>query len=346
MILSMKVVTAPDIEDKDVLLRLDLDVPLKARQAPLKVEIEPGKHCLTNLEVADDTRLVAGLDILSLCLEYAKSTIIMGHIGRPEGKVVPELSVAPVVAWFEEKFAGDIKLQQGKFHILENLRFERGEEDCSIDYAKELASYGNYFINEAFASHHPAASTTVLPALLPHSAGLRFAKEVEALLSIRNNPSPSLVAIIGGAKIEDKLPVVTSLSNRAKYVLVGGKLVSEIRSQALVLPENVVVAQLDESALDINSESIQTFKELLSNASQVIWSGPLGKFEEGHIVASKQIAEAIIQSNAYSIVGGGDTINCLNYLGLIDKMKFVSVGGGAMLKLLSDGTLPTIQALE
>jgi phosphoglycerate kinase len=346
MMTLMKVVTAQDIKDARVLIRLDFDVPLKSSDQSETVYFEPNGSQNTKLIVADDTRLRAGLATLQLCLENAASVILMGHLGRPEGRVVPELSLAPVVEWFETNFKSSVQLPPGKLHLLENLRFEPGEDLPDLEFAKQLASMADFYINESFASHHPSASTTILPTLLPHAAGIRFAEEVSVLRGVRDNPQQPLVAVIGGAKIADKLPVVQALSRIAKYVLIGGKLVAEIRSQAMVLPENVIVAELDESGLDIDTPSIQTFTQMLKEAKQVVWSGPMGKFEDGHHAGTRGVAEAIIASDADSIIGGGDTITAVNNFGLLDKMNFVSTGGGAMLKLLAEGTLPTIEALQ
>lgn len=342
----MHTLTAQDVANKRVFLRMDFDVPLKPSSEAETVYFEPTGSQITKLTVADDTRLRAGLPTLQLCLENASSVILAGHLGRPDGKVVPELSLAPIVEWFETNFSDSVQLPPNKLHLLENLRFEPGEDEADLEFAKQLAQTADFFVNEAFASHHPSASTTHLPTLLPHAAGLRFAEEVRVLRSVRDDPKQPLVAIIGGAKIADKLPVVQTLARIAKYVLIGGKLISEIHQQAMVMPENVIVGELDESGYDIDRNSIQTFTQMLSEAKQVVWSGPLGKFEDGHVEGSKAVAEAVIRSSADSIVGGGDTITCLNQLRILDQINFVSTGGGAMLKLLAEGTLPTIQALD
>ncbi len=324
----MQVVTPQLIQNKRVLLRLDLDVPLK------------------DGVIEDDTRLLAGMDTLGLCLEFASSVTICGHLGRPEGREDPALSVKPIVDWIEEGY-GHIQLPQGKLHILENLRFEAGEDGLDMEFAKELASHGDFYVYEAFATHKPAASTTLVPTLLPHAAGLRFAKEVEELMQIRENPIKPLVAILGGAKVEDKMPVIKVMASRADVVLVGGKLAVEIKEKGIMdLPTNVMVAKLNEEGLDISEETTAAWENLLKTAKEVVWNGPLGKFEEGKYNQSERIAKAIIASGAKSVIGGGDTISAMTKYGLADRFTFVSTGGGAMLKLLSDGTLPTIEALK
>jgi phosphoglycerate kinase len=328
----MQTVQPQLIQGKKVLLRLDLDVP-----------IAQGK-------VLDDFRLEAGMDTLDLCLQYADSVIVMGHIGRPQGED-PMFSVKPIVDWFEEKFA-HIELPEGKLHIMENLRFEAGEDGSDVNFAKELIACadpngqgGVVFINDAFAAHHPAASTTVLPTLLPHAAGIKFAEEVEKLLGVRQNPQKPLIAIIGGAKIEDKLPVIQTLAGIADTVLVGGKLPAEIKDKGMQFGPNILIAQMNEAGTDLSSQSISELSQKFQGVKQVIWAGPMGKYETGETAGSKALAEAIIASGADSIIGGGDTIACLDQLGLLDKFSFVSTGGGAMLELLAKGTLPTIEAL-
>ena len=334
----MRTVTAQDVQEKQVLLRLDTDVPIK-----------DGK-------VIDPTRLKAGIPTLKLCLENTEEVIVMGHVGRPArpalsadrqaggpgGKIVPELSIKPVAEWLENSLKG--QTFKARLHILENLRFESGEDEANIEYAKQLASLGDVFVNESFASHHKAASTTVLPTLFPSFAGLRFAKEVEVLSSIRNNPKKPLVVIIGGVKVEDKYPAIVELSKIADAVLVGGSLAQNIKEQNLEVAPNVMVGKLSENGIDMAPETIESFASVVKDAKQIVWAGPLGKYEDS--VGNKgtlDLAKAVILSGAEVVLGGGDTVAALNFY--LDKFSFVSTGGGAMLKLLTEGTLPTIQAL-
>lgn len=324
----MQVVAPELIENKRVLLRLDLDVPLE------------------NGVIKDDTRLLAGMDTLGLCLEFASQVTICGHLGRPEGKEDHNLTVKPIVDWLEEGY-GHIQLPKDKLHILENLRFEPGEDAADPVFAKELASHGDFYVYEAFATHKPAASTTIVPSLLPHAAGLRFAAEVEELTQVRENPIRPMVVILGGAKVEDKLPVIKAMASKADVVLVGGKLAAEIKEKGIEgLGPNVMVAKLTEDGFDISDETVGAWSNLIKTAKEIVWNGPLGKFEDPKNNQSEKIAKAIIESGAKSIVGGGDTILALTQYGLVEQFGFVSTGGGAMLKLLSEGTLPTIEALK
>lgn len=322
----MFVVSKDLVEDKRVLLRLDLDVP-----------IEEGG-------IVDDFRLRTAIPTIELCLHSAKSTILMGHIGRPGGVEDPKFSVAPIYEWLNKHF-GKVVLENGKLRLLENLRFEKGEDECSLDYAKQLASLGEFFVNEAFAAHHKAASTTILPTLLPHAAGLRFAQEVKKLSSVRENPERPQVAIIGGAKIEDKYRGVIAFSKLSDKVLVGGLLPEQIKQKDLYTAPNVMLAESASSGIDISPESVTKFKDVIKDAKQIIWAGPMGKYEDplGN-KADEALAQAVINSGAESIIGGGDTEAALEKF--LTHFNFVSVGGGAMLEFLTEGTLPTVEALK
>jgi len=338
----MQIISPNLLTGKRVLLRYDIDVTLRL---PSVTQDKPFDSTQGKPSVAEDFKLRAGIPTLKLCLENAYQVILMGHLGRPDGKVVEELRVTPIVKWFEgQGYSAD--LGSGKLKILENLRFDPREEAGDQAYAKELARMGDCYVNEAFSSYRPAVSTTVLPTLLPHAAGLRFAEEVKKLTEVKDNPKKPLIAIMGGAKISEKLQVIKVLAQKADAVLVGGKLVAEIREQQVDLPTNVLVAKLNEDGFDIASETVSAWSGLINKATQIIWNGPLGKFEDPKNDSTKKIGEVVVESGAETIIGGGDIIAALNQAGVLDKISFVSVGGGAMLKLLADGTLPTIEALN
>ncbi len=181
---------------------------------------------------------------------------------------------------------------------------------------------------------------------MPHAAGLQFAKEVEELTSLKQHPKKPFVAIIGGAKIEDKLPVLQTFAQIADAVLVGGKLPEEIKAEGLTLPSNVLVAKMNEQGTDLSVEVADAFRGVILSSKQIVWAGPVGKYEDGFIEGTKALAQAVIESGAYSVVGGGDTITVLDELGLLNKFSFVSTGGGAMLEFLVKDTLATIEALS
>lgn len=360
----MQIVSADLIRAKKILLRLDIDVALQ-------------KVAGDRFQVTEDFRLKAGLPTLRLCIENASKVIIIGHLGRPfttaedekKGNP-PELSAKPIQEWFEKELGQEVffaeNLEQveqsnNKIVLLENIRFFHGEvpgaayhatctlKTCDVDFARQLAGLGEVYINEAFASHNPAVSTTILPTLLPHAAGVRFAMEVKALLEVRDNPKKPLIAIMGGAKVADKLPVINVLAQKADAVLVGGKLIAEVREQNLELPKNVMVGKLSEDGFDIAPETTESWKGLISKAAMVVWNGPVGKFEDEKNNQTKLIAETVLSANAKVVIGGGDSVAALSQYGLLSEAEekaFVSTGGGAMLKLISDGTLPTIEVLK
>lgn len=351
----MQVVDSQIILGKKVLLRLDLDVAIQ------------------NGQVVEDFKIKAGIPTLKLCIQNASKVIILGHLGRPfkvvedeKGGRPEDLSLKPIHKWLESELGTQIEFAeqvdqlvsaQSKLVMLENTRFFHGEipgaeyhhsctsKTCDIDFAKALAALGDFFVMEAFSSYRPAASTTILPTLLPHAAGLHFVKEVEKLLNVRNNPQKPFVAIMGGAKVKDKLPVIKILAQKADAVLVGGKLVHEINEQQISLPSNVMVGKLNEEGLDISEDTTQSWEKLIMGAKMIVWNGPLGKFEDPQQDQTKKVAQMVVNSGAETIVGGGDIITALNQAQLLDKISFVSTGGGAMLKLLADGTLETIKAL-
>src|SRR3989344_8048163 len=290
----MQVVTSEFVKGKKVLLRYDIDVALRL------ASLAQGKPSVAGeMVVVEDFKLKAGLPTLKLCLENASKVIIIGHLGRPFKTVDDEkagnpleLSAKPVQEWFEQALGMEVAFAQnleqaatstGKIVLLENIRFFHGEvpgldyhttctsKTCDIDFAKKLASLGEVYVNEAFSAHNPAASTTMVPTLLPHAAGLHFAEEVKILGEVRDNPRQPFVAIMGGAKVTDKLPVITMLAEKADAVLVGGKLVSEIREQGLSLPNNVMVGKMNEAGTDIAPETAESWSGLIKGAKMIVW---------------------------------------------------------------------------
>lgn len=330
---------------KKVLVRADLDAPLLRQDFGGQALIE------------DDARIKESLPTIKYLLERGASVILMGHLGRPEGKVVEELRMLPVAQDLSSKF----KVQSSKLQckvqnfdaykitenliLLENLRFYPGEENNDSGFAKELASLGDFYVNEAFATSHRAhASIVGVPKLLPHAAGLHFAREVENLSKIIENSQRPLVVIIGGTKAETKLPMLEEFTKKADWVLVGGTLA---KGNIEEKPQNVLSANLTNDGFDINEESIEKFSGIIKAAGTIVWNGPMGKYEDEKWEAgTREIAQAITDSSAFKVVGGGDTIAALTKFGLLDKMDYISTGGGAMLEFLAKGTLPGIDALK
>jgi phosphoglycerate kinase len=181
---------------------------------------------------------------------------------------------------------------------------------------------------------------------MPHAAGFRFADEVETLTQVRNHPVRPFMAILGGAKLDDKLPVVQKMSQIADWVLVGGKLAKELKESGKQVGANVMVAELTEDGEDISQKTLDEWKSILPRAKQILWNGPVGKFEDPKNDGTAKLAHAITLTNAKTIIGGGDTVSALDHGHFLEKFTFISTGGGAMLKFLVDGTLPTIEALK
>lgn len=307
-----------ELKEKKVLVRADLDVT-----------------------EGENYRLEALLPTLKYLSSQSAKIILLGHRGRPEGKIVEELKMKPV----EEELR---KMAEGiEFEVKENLRFDPGEEANNSAFTQNLASLGDFYVNESFAtSHRNAASITGLPKLLPHAAGLRFEKEIENLSKVLENPKKPVVFLISGLK-EDKLSSVEPLEKIADKILIAGRLPDYLGDDhPLRKDSKVIVADLIADKEDITLNSVEKFKEEINKAGTIVVAGPMGKYEdEGHRQGTKGVFEAIANSSAFKIAGGGDSVAAINLLGLASKFDWISVGGGAMLEFLVKGTLPGIQAL-
>lgn len=346
------------IEGKTIFLREDLNVPL------------------INGKIEDDTRMFSAIPTIEYLLQHNVKIIIASHLGRPTGLNHEariknhELSLKPVAQWFAKKLNHNSQFiirdsNLGEFEgweigpnifLLENLRFDEGEEKNDPEFAKKLASLADIYVNDAFAScHRSHASVVGITQFLPHFAGLYLQKEVENLTAAMENPKRPLVVIIGGKKIETKLPLVEKMHGIADYVLVGGKIAEESQAFLKVQSKKInskqesvlIVADLTPDKLSITEKSLHSFLDIIPKAKTIIWNGAMGFINEKEdgFQATRKIAEAIIESQAYSIVGGGDTIEFMSRIGMLDKFSFVSTGGGAMLCFLSGEKLPGIEAL-
>ncbi len=339
----MKLLRDLDVSGKRVFVRADLDVPIdKPETINQKLETETASR-LTNLKGTIDY----------LLRENAKQVVIGGHIDRPSGPDPQKSTKLLVEALsnilvreisFKEDLEGDAS---GEIVLLENLRFWEGETRNDFEFAKKLASFADVYVNEAFGnSHRGHASMVALPGILPHAAGLHLEEEVYMLTKVLQMPSRPFVAVVGGAKMETKLPLIEHLSKISHHVLIGGELPLEIEKSKRKFGENVVVAKLNDDKKDIDIESVHQFVKYIQSAKTVVWNGPMGLFEEGHETGTRSIAKSIVESGAFSIAGGGETAQFLEKEGLLSRFSFVSAGGGAMLELLAGKTLPGIAALE
>ena len=334
-----------DVEDKRVLVRADLNVPL-----------EDGR-------VADDTRIQAATPTLKMLLARNTAAVtVCSHLGRPKGPE-PAFSMRPVEARLREL------LPDERIRVLENTRFDPGETKNDSEFARELADDHDLFVQDAFGSVHRAhASTVGVAQLLPAYAGLLLERELTELGKLLGEVERPFVLISGGAKVEDKLGVLKNLGGRADTVLVGGKMAEEIRENNplpfdVVLPVDVVAAgEFAEDAetqivpydavpegwlgLDIGPETRELFARHIAQARTIFWNGPMGVFEWPRFAdGTKAVAEAVATSEAYSVVGGADSARALTELGLADKVSWLSTGGGAALELLEGKDLPGVTAI-
>ena len=338
-----------EVFNKRVLVRCDFNVPLD----------EKGN-------ILDDFRIRQTLPTIKHLVESRAKVILMSHLGEPDGKVVSKLKMNKVA----ERLAGfldfsiakadncvgasieaeSLKLAPGHVLLLENLRFHKEEVDNDQNFAKKLSYLAELYVNDAFGvCHRDQASVTGVPKFLPNCAGLLLQKEIESLEKIIKNPDKPLVAIVGGKKVETKAKFIDNISKIADFVIVSGLIAKEISEKNIEFkhPEKIIVPLGKLDALDIDDDSIKIFRERILQAKTIIWNGPFGKFEdEKYAKGSLAIAKAIVDSEAFSVVGGGETVEFLNKQGMINDFSHVSTGGGAMLSYLAGDKLPGLEALD
>ena len=334
-----------DVAGKRVLVRADLNVPL-----------EDGR-------VADDTRIRASLPTLQLLLDDGAAEIaVCSHLGRPKG-VDTAFAIAPVAARLREL------LPDERVRVLENTRFDPGETKNDPGSAERLAAGMDLYVNDAFGSAHRAhASTEGVARLLPAYAGLLLEKELEMLGRLLGQVERPFLLVAGGAKVADKVGVLVNLGSRADEVLIGGKMAEELRDEnplpyEATLPVDVVAAAAFEAeaesrvtpydampdgwmGLDIGPETRQRFAAAIADARTVFWNGPMGVFEWPRFAeGTKAVAEAVASADAFTVVGGGDSVRAVQELGLADRVSWISTGGGASLELLEGKELPGVAAI-
>lgn len=391
-----------DVHDKRVLVRVDFNVPLAERA---------GK-----IEITDDTRIRASLATINYLREHEAKTILMSHLGRPEGKRVEKYSLRPVGDYlhslinhpviFSHDTIGTVPekivehMLNGDVALLENLRFQPEEEANDPKFAEALAKLGDSYVNDAFgAAHRAHASVVGITKFVSKSAmGFLMEKELKYLHEELDHPTKPFLVIMGGAKVSDKIGVLKALMKKADTILIGGAmantffmsqgipigksrvevdkldLAKEIldlakrRGVKLMLPVDVIEAQEIRAggpkrntsrlspqhgvtdgwqAVDAGSATIALFREEIAKAKTILWNGPLGVFEIPDFAEGTfAIAEALAQSDATTIIGGGDSVTAVKQAGLADKMTFISTGGGASLELLEGKELPGVAALS
>lgn len=396
--MNKKTVKDLNVEGKKVLVRVDFNVPLS----------KDGNHT-----ISDDTRIKAALPTIDYLLENNAKVILMSHLGRPKGEANPEFSLKPVAEWLEnhygEKFhflPSDIvvdekvkeeveKLENGNLALLENTRYVKGETKNDPEFAKELSSLADLFVNDAFGTSHRAhASNVGVASNLESAVGFLIQKEIEIMGKALENPEKPFVSILGGAKVSDKIGVIENLISKVDYILIGGGMAytflkaqgkeigkslleedkmdlslelikkAEANNVKILLPKDVVIADeikedaeteivdidnipTDKEALDIGPKTAKEYADIIKKAKTVVWNGPMGVFEiKVFANGTNEVAKALADSSATTIVGGGDSALAIEEAGYKDKITHVSTGGGASLEFLEGKTLPGIDCID
>jgi len=337
-----------DVKGKRVLVRCDFNEPLDNSGALL-----------------DDFRIKKSLPTIQYLLEHSAKIILMSHLGDPGGKPVEHLTLKTVKETLEKllekkiSYASDCigldarasvqALQDGEILLLENLRFHAQEEVNNAEFAHQLAMLGEIYVNDAFSVCHRAhASVVGVPQFLPSAMGFLLEQELEQLEKVRHNPLRPFIVIVGGVKVETKAAFIEKISHSADEVLVSGLIKKELQEKYpdILKNGNIIGPHENLDSMDISSETQEIFKQKIMNAKTVVWNGPVGKFEDKeHSAGTSAVAHAIIQSGAFSLVGGGETIEFLHQSGLMEEFSWVSTGGGAMLDYISGQELPGLKAL-
>ena len=383
-----------DVAGKKILLRCDFNVPQ---------DKETGA-------ITSDKRIVAALPTIRYLLEKKAAVIACSHLGKPKGEWKAKLSLAPVAQRLSELlgqeviFAKDIvgedakakaaALQGGQIMLLENLRFDPREERNDPSFAEELASMAELYVSDAFGTVHRAhASTAGVAAYLPAVSGLLVAKELEVMGGALNNPKRPFVAVLGGAKVSDKIGVINNLLDKADTIIIGGGMAytfakaqggsigkslceedkldyaremiakAEKNGVKLLLPSDTMAADDFSNdakrqvvstmaipdgweGMDIGPDTIRTFCGAVKGAGTVVWNGPMGVFEfENFAAGTRAMAQALADSGAITIVGGGDSAAAVEQMGFADKITHISTGGGASLEFLEGLELPGVACL-
>lgn len=383
-------VTDLDVEGKKVIVRVDFNVPIKE-----------GK-------ITDDTRITAALPTINYLLDHGASVILMSHLGRPKTKEDLQYSLKPVAEYLATlvsapvKFASDCRgeiakaasadLKPGEILVLENTRFYPEESKNDLEMSKDLASLADLYVNDAFGSAHRAHSSTAgIADFLPAAAGFLMEKEIKYLGNAIADPVRPFVAILGGAKISDKIGVINNLLKTADKILIGGGMANTfLKAQGYEMADSLVEAEVLDTAkdllsradgkivlpvdmvlgnafnadaemktmatgdvpegwrvLDIGPMTVQLFSDVIMDSGTVVWNGPMGVFEFPHFAEGTfGVARAVANSQAVSIIGGGDSVSAINQSGLSDQITHISTGGGASLEMLEGLELPGLAVLN
>ena len=395
--LTKKSVEDINVTGKKVLVRCDFNVPM-----------EDGR-------ITDDNRIVGALPTIKYLLAHNARVILCSHMGRPKGEFNPKYSLAPVAKRLSELLGKEVTLaadvvgpdaqakaaalKDGEVLLLENVRFHKEEEKNDPAFAKQLASLAEIYVNDAFGTAHRAhASTAGVADYLPAVCGYLIQKEISIMGGALNNPTRPFVAILGGAKVADKLKVIENLLTKVDTLIIGGGMAytflaaqgkgigtslydaekldyckdmlkkADEKGVKLLLPVDTVVAAsfpdpidahietevvcsdsipADKMGLDIGPKTRELFAEAVKTAKTVIWNGPMGVFENDELAKGTiAVAQALADSDATTIVGGGDSAAAVEKLGFADNITHISTGGGASLEFLEGLELPGIACLN
>lgn len=349
---SMKNLREADLPGKRVLMRCDFNVPLSK-----------------NGDVLDDFRIRSSLPTIEYILGKKGKLVLMTHLGDPDGKPTKSLSVRRVQERLAElldvqvAMAADCvgkeveesvrRMKPGEALLLENVRFHKEEQENGKEFAKQLAVLGDIYANDAFSvCHRKHASVVGVPRLLPSYSGFSLEHELQGLERLLAHPSCPVVAIIGGKKIESKLPVIDTIAKTADAVLLGNVLANEAKKKKVKFKDPSKVFMPEDGIpkgkeFDIGPKTKALYLKILKKAKTIFWVGPLGKYEDVmYEEGSLAIAQAIIKSSAYSVAGGGNLLAFLGKHRLREKFSHISTGGSAMLEFLAGKKLPGLEALE
>jgi len=354
-----------DVSGKRVLVRTDFNVPM---EGPDNARV-----------ITDDFRIRAALPTINWLASRGATVVCASHLGRPKGQPVDKYSMTPIRARLQELAPG--------VELMENLRFNAGEESNSEAFVAQLVQGFDMYVNDAFgAAHRAHASVSGPPKTLPSAAGRLLQREVEVLGEMRNHPKRPFIAVLGGAKVSDKLGVIEALLSTVDALVIGGGMcftflaakgmpvgssICELDQVAVCkrlldgpkqihLPEDIVGLDAEGNyatfgirlpdgakGLDIGPGSAAAFTDVIMDARTVFWNGPMGMFEDPRFAAgTKTVAQAVADTKAFTVVGGGDSAAALAQFGLDDQVDHVSTGGGASLEYLELGDLPGLAALR
>ncbi len=345
-----------DLRGQKVLMRVGFNVPLENGKIKEAYKIESVKTTIDYILAQGG--ILTLVSHLGRPLEYHKNNPGSEWTDKfslrqllPELKKILNLKIKFVPSVNDNVIKKELgNLSSGKVLLLENVRFYEEEKNNDNIFAHRLAKNFDVFANDAFSvCHRQHASVVGVTEYLPSFAGLRMQEELANLDKVKNNPEHPAVAIIGGAKIKTKLPLIKALEQKYDFVLVGGKVAVEAIDDNLRFNSKIIIAEdfVDQNRLDIGPQTIKHFQNIIASSATIVWNGPLGLLEKKPFdIGTRKIIKAIVDSGAYSVVGGGESVQAVMASGLADRFSFISTGGGAMLKYLSNGKMPGLEVLR